>query len=80
MGRKTTISVLLLCSAIAMNLHAQTEISAISSDSGKYYSTPYVVNPFHTIPRYGLPGDSLIKYRGFLKSNIFKNTLTLSSH
>lgn len=71
MGRKTTIYIVLFI-AIAMNLRAQSTISVADSSKNAYYSSPYVVNPFRSIPFYGLPGDSLIKYRGFLKSNVLR--------
>ena len=55
-----------------MNLHAQSFVSVADSSRSTYYSTSYVVNPFESLPIYGLPGDSLIKYRGFLKNNILR--------
>ncbi len=66
MGRKTTIYFIVFI-AFAINLRAQSTLSIADSSMNVYYSSPYVVNPFHVIPFYGLPGDSLIKYRGFFK-------------
>ena len=53
-----------------MNLRAQSTVYIAVSDESIYYSTPFVINPFESIPYYGLPGDSLNKFRGFLKSNV----------
>ncbi|MFC1566142.1 hypothetical protein ACFL4B_04315, partial [Candidatus Neomarinimicrobiota bacterium] len=76
MGRKTTIFFIVFI-ALAMNLRAQSAISVANSDESIYYSTPFVVNPFQSFPVYGLPGDSLIKYRGFLNSNVLRPQISV---
>lgn len=76
MGRKTTIYFIVLI-AFAMNLRAQSTLSIADSSMNVYYSSPYVVNPFHVIPFYGLPGDSLIKYRGFLKNKVLRPQISV---
>jgi cell surface protein SprA len=62
---------------LAMNMRAQSTVSIAHSYKSVYHSSPYVVNPFHSISFYGLPGDSLIKYRGFLKSNVFRPQISV---
>jgi len=76
MGRKTTIY-FIVSIVLAMNLRAQSVISIADSDESIYFSTPFVVNPFQSFPVYGLPGDSLIKYRGFLKSNVLRPQISV---
>ena len=76
MGRKTTIYFIVFI-VLAMNLRAQSAISIADSDESIYFSTPFVVNPFQSFPVYGLPGDSLIKYRGFLKSNVLRPQISV---
>ncbi len=76
MGRKTTIYFIVFI-AFAMNLCAQSTISIADSNKNVYYSSPYVVNPFHVISFYGLPGDSLIKYRGFLKNKVLRPQISV---
>ncbi len=70
-GRKTTIYFIVL-SALAINLRAQNTIMPSDTSNGRYFSSAYVVNPFRTMPTFGLPGDSLIRYRGFLRNSVFK--------
>lgn len=76
MGRKTTIYFIVFI-AFAMNLCAQSTTSVADSSNSVYYSSPYVVNPFHVISFYGLPGDSLIKYRGFLKNRVLRPQISV---
>lgn len=76
MGRKTTIYFIVFI-AFAMNLRAQSTLSIADSSMNVYYSSPYVVNPFHVISFYGLPGDSLIKYRGFLKNKVLRPQISV---
>ncbi|MCK4904184.1 MAG: hypothetical protein KAS35_05790, partial [Candidatus Marinimicrobia bacterium] len=76
MGRKTTIYFMVFI-VLAMNMRAQSTVSIAHSYKSVYHSSPYVVNPFHSISFYGLPGDSLIKYRGFLKSNVFRPQISV---
>ena len=75
-GRKTTIYFIVFI-AFAMNLRAQSTVSVADSSNSVYYSSPYVVNPFHSISFYGLPGDSLIKYRGFLKNKVLRPQISV---
>jgi len=75
-GRKTTLYIVLFVTLV-INLHAQSTIFVADSNKSVYYSSPYVVNPFQSIAHYGLPGDSLIQYRGFLKSSVFKPQLSV---
>jgi len=74
--RQTTIYFIVII-AMAMNLRAQSVISLPDSDDNIYYSMPFVVNPFQSFPIYGLPGDSLIKYRGFLRSNVLRPKISV---
>ncbi|MBU0528309.1 hypothetical protein KKF86_00920, partial [bacterium] len=76
MGRKTTIYFMVFI-ALAMNLRAQSTVSIADRTENVYYSTPYVVNPFQSFPVYGFPGDSLIKYRGFLKNNVLRPQISV---
>ena len=77
MRRKTTLYLIVFI-AFVMNLRAQSTISFTDSSESIYYSTPFVVNPFKSFPVYGLPGDSLVKYRGFLKSNVLRPQISVN--
>ena len=76
MRRKTIIYIVLFI-AFAMNLRAQSAMSSADSSKSGYFPSAYVVNPFHSISFYGLPGDSLIKYRGFLKNAVLKPQISV---
>jgi len=71
MGRKTTIYFIVFI-AFVINLRSQPMLSVADSNNNVYYSSPYVVNPFHVTAFYGLHGDSLIKYRGFLNNRALR--------
>ncbi|NHZ84807.1 MAG: cell surface protein SprA, partial [Planctomycetia bacterium] len=75
-GRKITIYFVAFI-ALAINLRAQSVISVTDSSKSVYYSSPYVVNPFRSISFYGLPGDSLIKFRGFLKNKVLRPQISV---
>ncbi len=77
MRRKTTLYFIVFI-ALAMNLRAQSFGYFSDSSRSTYFSTSYVVNPFKSSPVYGLPGDSLIKYRGILENTALNPKISVN--
>lgn len=71
LGRKFIIA-LVVCIAAAMNLRAQSLQLGSPNPDRLFFSSPFVVNPFPESPVFGLPGDSLSMYRGFLEKKYFQ--------
>jgi len=61
-----------------MYLHGQSASDTSAFSHSDYFASPFVVNPFTENPKYGLPGDSLLSYRGFFDRPLFKPTISVN--
>jgi len=77
-GRKNLFFFSLTFICLIIRINAQTVELIPEQNIYRRYSSQFVVNPFENLPMFGSLGDSLAKYRGFLKNDYIKTHTSIN--